>query len=132
MCIRDSASSATLTYRGGGTAVNKDTLQKVGGGVRIKTITKKNNTGEVLERTGYLYESENHKTSGILMFSVKQMCIRDSTYGRSHVNMSDGEIARKIDELFDLRPKAIEDRLDRKSTRLNSSHSDRSRMPSSA
>ena len=25
--------------------------------------------------------------------------------------MSDGEIARKIDELFDLRPKAIEDRL---------------------
>lgn len=33
------------------------------------------------------------------------------TYGRSHVNMSDGEIARKIDELFDLRPKAIEDRL---------------------
>lgn len=33
------------------------------------------------------------------------------TYDRSHVNMSDGEIARKIDELFDLRPKAIEDRL---------------------
>ena len=33
------------------------------------------------------------------------------TYGRSHVNMSDGGIARKIDELFDLRPKAIEDRL---------------------
>ena len=25
--------------------------------------------------------------------------------------MSDGEIAKKIDELFDLRPKAIEDRL---------------------
>ena len=25
-----------------------------------------------------------------------------NTYGRSHVNMSDGEIARKIDELFDL------------------------------
>ena len=34
-----------------------------------------------------------------------------NTYGRSHVNMSDGEIARKIDEIFDLRPKAIEDRL---------------------
>ena len=34
-----------------------------------------------------------------------------NTYGRSHVAMSDGEIARKIDELFDLRPKAIEDRL---------------------
>ena len=34
-----------------------------------------------------------------------------NTYGRGHVNMSDGEIAKKIDELFDLRPKAIEDRL---------------------
>ena len=34
-----------------------------------------------------------------------------NTYGRGHVNMSDGEIAQKIDELFDLRPKAIEDRL---------------------
>ena len=31
-----------------------------------------------------------------------------NTYGRSHVNMSDGEIARKIAQLFDLRPKAIE------------------------
>ncbi|NDV57547.1 methionine adenosyltransferase [Bacteroides sp. 519] len=34
-----------------------------------------------------------------------------NTFGRSHVNMTDGEIAQKIDELFDLRPKAIEDRL---------------------
>ena len=34
-----------------------------------------------------------------------------NTYGRSHVDMSDGEIAQKIDQLFDLRPKAIEDRL---------------------
>ncbi|NDV65718.1 methionine adenosyltransferase [Bacteroides sp. 224] len=34
-----------------------------------------------------------------------------NTYGRSNVPMSDGEIACKIDELFDLRPKAIEDRL---------------------
>ena len=34
-----------------------------------------------------------------------------NTYGRGHVAMSDGEIAKKIDELFDLRPKAIEDRL---------------------
>lgn len=33
------------------------------------------------------------------------------TYGRSHVKLTDGEIAKKIDELFDLRPKAIEDRL---------------------
>ena len=33
------------------------------------------------------------------------------TYGRSHVNMSDSEIAQKISGLFDLRPKAIEERL---------------------
>ena len=31
-----------------------------------------------------------------------------NTYGRSHVAMSDGEIAAKIKEIFDLRPKAIE------------------------
>ena len=31
-----------------------------------------------------------------------------NTYGRSRVNMSDGEIAKKIEKLFDLRPKAIE------------------------
>ena len=30
------------------------------------------------------------------------------TYGRSHVDMTDGEIAHKIGELFDLRPAAIE------------------------
>ena len=34
-----------------------------------------------------------------------------NTYGRSHDSLSDGEIAQKIDALFDLRPKAIEDRL---------------------
>ncbi len=33
------------------------------------------------------------------------------TYGRSNVKISDGEIAKKIDKLFDLRPKAIEERL---------------------
>jgi S-adenosylmethionine synthetase len=33
------------------------------------------------------------------------------TYGRSNVKMSDGEIARKIDEIFDMRPRAIEERL---------------------
>lgn len=31
-----------------------------------------------------------------------------NTYGRSHVNMTDGEIAKKVAQLFDLRPKAIE------------------------
>jgi S-adenosylmethionine synthetase len=30
------------------------------------------------------------------------------TYGKSHVGMSDGEIAQKIKEMFDLRPHAIE------------------------
>lgn len=30
------------------------------------------------------------------------------TYGKSHVGMSDGEIAKKIKEMFDLRPHAIE------------------------
>ena len=30
------------------------------------------------------------------------------TYGRGHVGLSDGEIAEKVKELFDLRPKAIE------------------------
>ena len=33
------------------------------------------------------------------------------TYGKSHVSESDGEIARKIRNIFDLRPRAIEDRL---------------------
>ena len=31
-----------------------------------------------------------------------------NTYGRSNVKMSDGEIAAKIEQLFDLRPKSIE------------------------
>ncbi len=34
-----------------------------------------------------------------------------NTYGTSHVAMTDGEIAKKVDELFDMRPKAIENRL---------------------
>ena len=34
-----------------------------------------------------------------------------NTYGTSKVNMTDGEIAKKVQELFDLRPKAIEERL---------------------
>ena len=34
-----------------------------------------------------------------------------NTYGRSHVAMTDGEIAEKINKLFDLRPRAIEERL---------------------
>ncbi len=34
-----------------------------------------------------------------------------NTYGTSNVEMSDGDIARKIEEVFDLRPYAIEQRL---------------------
>lgn len=39
---------------------------------------------------------------------AKPMNIYVNTYGRSHVRMSDGEIADRIGEMFDLRPKAIE------------------------
>jgi S-adenosylmethionine synthetase len=39
---------------------------------------------------------------------AKPMNIYVNTYGRSHVNMSDSEIAQRIEKLFDLRPKAIE------------------------
>ena len=39
---------------------------------------------------------------------AKPMNIYVNTYGRSRVEMSDGEIARRIEKLFDLRPKAIE------------------------
>ena len=39
---------------------------------------------------------------------AKPMNIYVNTDGRSNVKMSDGEIAAKIEELFDLRPKAIE------------------------
>ena len=34
-----------------------------------------------------------------------------NTYGTSHVSLSDGEIAKKVGKLFDLRPYAIEQRL---------------------
>ena len=39
---------------------------------------------------------------------AQPMNIYVNTYGRSHVNMSDAEIAKRIEKLFDLRPKAIE------------------------
>ena len=39
---------------------------------------------------------------------AKPMNIYVNTYGRSKVKMSDGEIAKVIEKLFDLRPKAIE------------------------
>jgi S-adenosylmethionine synthetase len=39
---------------------------------------------------------------------ARPMNIYVNTYGRSKVKMSDGEIAKHIEKLFDLRPKAIE------------------------
>lgn len=42
---------------------------------------------------------------------AKPINIYVNTYGRSNVKMTDGEIAKKIDEIFDMRPKAIEQRL---------------------
>ena len=39
---------------------------------------------------------------------ARPMNIYVNTYGRSHVNMSDSEIAARVEQLFDLRPKAIE------------------------
>ena len=42
---------------------------------------------------------------------AKPINIYVNTYGRSNVQMTDGEIAKVIDRLFDLRPKAIEERL---------------------
>ena len=42
---------------------------------------------------------------------AEPMSIYVNTYGRSHVKMTDGEIAKKIAKMFDLRPKAIERQL---------------------
>ena len=42
---------------------------------------------------------------------AKPVSIYVNTYGKSHVSLSDGEIARKVKTMFDLRPKAIEERL---------------------
>jgi len=42
---------------------------------------------------------------------AKPMNVYINTYGTSKVNMSDGDLAKKMDKLFDMRPKAIEQRL---------------------
>lgn len=42
---------------------------------------------------------------------AKPMGLYVNTYGTSHVNMSDGEIAGKLLDIFDMRPYAIEKRL---------------------
>lgn len=42
---------------------------------------------------------------------AKPMNIYVNTYGTAQVKLSDGEIAAKIDTIFDMRPKAIEERL---------------------
>ena len=42
---------------------------------------------------------------------AKPMNLYINTYGTANVAMSDGEIAKKIEQIFDMRPKAIEERL---------------------
>jgi len=42
---------------------------------------------------------------------AKPISIWVNTYGKSHVDMTDGEIASRVDQIFDMRPKAIEQRL---------------------
>lgn len=42
---------------------------------------------------------------------AKPMGLYVNTYGTSNVDLSDGEIAKKIEKLFDMRPYAIENRL---------------------
>ncbi|MFC0262328.1 methionine adenosyltransferase [Fontibacter flavus] len=42
---------------------------------------------------------------------AKPMGIYVNTYGTSNVGMTDGEIAKKVEEIFDMRPYAIEQRL---------------------
>jgi S-adenosylmethionine synthetase len=42
---------------------------------------------------------------------AKPMNIYVNTYGKSNVQLTDGDIARKVEQLFDMRPKAIEERL---------------------
>ena len=42
---------------------------------------------------------------------AKPMNIYVNTYGKSNVSLTDGEIAKKVEDLFDMRPKAIEQRL---------------------
>jgi S-adenosylmethionine synthetase len=42
---------------------------------------------------------------------AKPMNLYVNTYGTAQVKLSDGEIASKIEKLFDMRPKAIEERL---------------------
>lgn len=42
---------------------------------------------------------------------AKPVGLKIDTYGTSKVQLTDGEIAKKINEIFDMRPAAIEDRL---------------------
>ncbi|WMI69534.1 methionine adenosyltransferase [Mangrovimonas sp. YM274] len=42
---------------------------------------------------------------------VEPMGIFVDTYGTSHVDLTDGEIAKKVAQIFDMRPAAIEERL---------------------
>ena len=58
--------------------------------------------------------------------------VRRANQGGTHQNRSERDAFARIYEDRVNQLTEIDERLDRKSTRLNSSHSDRSRMPSSA
>ena len=58
-----------MTVSGSSTKIYKGYYYDVK--VRVTKVVQNNLLGDVYKRQGYLYESENHKTSGILMFSVK-------------------------------------------------------------
>ena len=75
-------SAATLTYKSQIFNVDIDTLEHIGAGVRIKTITQRNNTGEILERTKYLYKLDNHKSSGLLMIPINFVTDHNIRHGR--------------------------------------------------
>ncbi|MDH6355403.1 S-adenosylmethionine synthetase [Dysgonomonas sp. PH5-45] len=42
---------------------------------------------------------------------AKPMNIYINTYGKSNISLTDGQIAKKVEAIFDMRPKAIEERL---------------------
>lgn len=65
------------------------------------------------------HEDLNIVAEKILDFIPAPVSISIDTYGHNYVGMSDGEIAQKIFELFDLRPKSIERQLKLKQPMYN-------------
>ena len=63
---------------------------------------------------------------------IIQMCIRDRFYGASNMKVMNYGLKKEFLDRYDVDAVLKENHLDRKSTRLNSSHLKLSRMPSSA